>query len=45
MYGPELMLWTAAVMMDSAQCLFELFVGTLSGRHRRHHASARSMNS
>jgi uncharacterized protein (DUF2236 family) len=31
---PELMLWTVAVMMDSAQCFYELFVRRLSGDER-----------
>jgi uncharacterized protein (DUF2236 family) len=31
---PELLLWTIAVMADSAQYFFELFVGTLSVREK-----------
>ncbi|MDQ6744940.1 MAG: DUF2236 domain-containing protein [Actinomycetota bacterium] len=31
---PELMLWTAAVIADSAQCLYELFIRRLSGAER-----------
>jgi uncharacterized protein (DUF2236 family) len=31
---PELMLWTMAVMMDSAQCFYELFVRRLSDSER-----------
>lgn len=31
---PELMLWTVAVMMDSAQCFYELFVARLSDSER-----------
>ena len=31
---PELMLWTVAVMADSAQVFYELFVGRLSGAER-----------
>jgi uncharacterized protein (DUF2236 family) len=31
---PELMLWTVAVMADSAQCFFELLVRRLSDRER-----------
>jgi uncharacterized protein (DUF2236 family) len=31
---PELMLWTVAVMMDSAQCFYELFVARLSDPER-----------
>jgi uncharacterized protein (DUF2236 family) len=33
-YDPELMLWTVAVMADSAQCFYELFVGRLSDAER-----------
>jgi uncharacterized protein (DUF2236 family) len=31
---PELMLWTIAVMMDSAQCFYELFITWLSEHER-----------
>jgi uncharacterized protein (DUF2236 family) len=33
-YDPELMLWTVAVIADSAQCFYELFVGRLSDSER-----------
>ncbi|HTX45788.1 MAG TPA: oxygenase MpaB family protein [Solirubrobacteraceae bacterium] len=33
-YDPELMLWTVAVMADSAQCFYELFVRRLSDAER-----------
>jgi uncharacterized protein (DUF2236 family) len=33
-YDPALMLWTMAVMADSAQCFYELFVRRLSDRER-----------
>jgi uncharacterized protein (DUF2236 family) len=33
-YDPELMLWTVAVMADSAQCFYELFVRRLSDQER-----------
>jgi uncharacterized protein (DUF2236 family) len=33
-YDPELMLWTVAVMADSAQFFYELFIGTLSDSER-----------
>jgi uncharacterized protein (DUF2236 family) len=33
-FDPELMLWTIAVMMDSAQCFFELLVRRLSAEER-----------
>jgi uncharacterized protein (DUF2236 family) len=33
-YDPELMLWTVAVIADSAQCFYELFVGRLSDDER-----------
>jgi uncharacterized protein (DUF2236 family) len=33
-YDPDLMLWTVAVMADSAQCFYELFVRRLSYHER-----------
>ena len=33
-FDPELMLWTVAVMADSAQCFYELLIGELSDRER-----------
>lgn len=33
-FDPALMLWTVAVIADSAQCFFELFVRRLSGEER-----------
>jgi uncharacterized protein (DUF2236 family) len=33
-FDPELMLWTVAVMADSAQCFYELLIGELSERER-----------
>jgi uncharacterized protein (DUF2236 family) len=33
-YDPELMLWTVAVMADSAQCFYELFIRRLSDSER-----------
>jgi uncharacterized protein (DUF2236 family) len=33
-FDPELMLWTVAVMADSAQCFYELLVRKLSGAER-----------
>jgi uncharacterized protein (DUF2236 family) len=33
-YDPELMLWTVAVMADSAQCFYELFIRRLSDPER-----------
>jgi uncharacterized protein (DUF2236 family) len=33
-YDPELMLWTMAVMADSAQCFYELFIGRLADAER-----------
>jgi uncharacterized protein (DUF2236 family) len=33
-FDPALMLWTVAVIADSAQCFFELFVRTLSATER-----------
>jgi uncharacterized protein (DUF2236 family) len=35
-FDPELMLWTVAVMADSAQCFYELLVSELSGEEREH---------
>jgi len=33
-FDPDLMLWTVAVIADSAQCFYELFVGRLSDGER-----------
>jgi uncharacterized protein (DUF2236 family) len=33
-YDPSLMLWTVAVIADSAQCFYELFIRRLSDRER-----------
>jgi uncharacterized protein (DUF2236 family) len=35
-FDPELMLWTVAVIADSAQCFYELFVRRLSDAEREH---------
>jgi uncharacterized protein (DUF2236 family) len=33
-FDPELMLWTVAVIADSAQCFYELFIGRLTDSER-----------